>query len=706
MSQQVSELILPRNQSPGVLGLRSLSLGKRISGGFAVVLLLLATLGAIALRGMDQVSAGADRVSLDSARAEQSSKVAVLVQEARALVTRYARSATVDNQAAARAGLTRLTQTVAAADSNSAADLTQPTNGYVSAAEAEMAAIDARRATVEGLRASALDLRTIVTAIVLALDRESDIAVIRAGAQLGSAFGTADGAIARFVASRTPADTNAATSALVELRDTTKALAEAAGAADGSQRIRRFVAAMTEPAARLDRGLQTLIADDQRLQAATTARESASTQVLGAASLEQSRAADAQRDAISIMTRQTEAARRISLVTASGAIVLGIFLAVVIGRGIARPIVQLTKVMRQLADGDTQIAIPSRGGNDEIAAMAEAVEVFRQGAIETERLVAEREEARLARERRQAAREQLVRDFGESVGGVLTSLTKSATDMRVAADAVSTAAIRTCASAEATEAEARVSSNDLESVAAAAEQMSGSIAEISRQSGMVTQSVREAAEQATTTDHKVASLAEAANQIGEVVRLISGIASRTNLLALNATIEAARAGEAGKGFAVVAGEVKALATQTAKATDEINAQISGIRDTTHDAVGAVQVASDSISRVDVIAATIAAAVEEQAAATREIANNAQNVMQSVERTAEAMQTVLSLAEDSKKACETVLSATDAVGQTADTLHGQVTQFLRAIFDTNDGQKHSRETVSSAGGPITLQVAAA
>jgi methyl-accepting chemotaxis protein len=204
-------------------------------------------------------------------------------------------------------------------------------------------------------------------------------------------------------------------------------------------------------------------------------------------------------------------------------------------------------------------------------------------AVEAARLTAEQETIRTANDRRQAAMDRHTQDFGQTIAGVMTSLMQSAEQMRSSATAMSEGVQYTQADAAATAEGAMASARDLGSVAAASEEMSSSIAEISRQVSGVTAAVQQAVERATVTDQKVAGLAETADRIGEVVRLISDIASRTNLPALNATIEAARAGEAGKGFAVVVSEVQALAAQTAKTTDEISAQVIAIRAATGEA---------------------------------------------------------------------------------------------------------------------------
>jgi methyl-accepting chemotaxis protein len=383
--------------------------------------------------------------------------------------------------------------------------------------------------------------------------------------------------------------------------------------------------------------------------------------------------------------------------------VIGIVLALLIARSIIGPVNGMTAAMTKLAAGDTGSEVPARQNTDEIGEMARAVEVFRVQAIENVRLGQAREKDRTDRERRQAAMDRYTQDFGASVSGVMESFVGSAAAMRQAASEVNDGAgqtrLRMSSSVEAAAASAR----DLNSVAAAAEEMAVSINEISKQVAHVTTSVSEAVHRATETDAKVTGLSEAADRIGDVVRIITDIAGQTNLLALNATIEAARAGEAGKGFAVVAGEVKALASQTARATKQIGAQIVAIRNATGEAVGTVREVGGAIGRVETVATAIAAAVEEQAAATREITSSVQLVAATTSSSAEAMRHVLAIAETTDTSSAAALKAASEVGGTADTLRVEVTDFLAAMSTGNEAERRLYERIPGGAAKATLRI---
>ena len=319
----------------------------------------------------------------------------------------------------------------------------------------------------------------------------------------------------------------------------------------------------------------------------------------------------------------------------------------------------MTRAMGALAAGDKSIEIPGVGDQDEIGEMADAVQVFKENMIKSEQMAAEQEAARAEREKRAEAVENLTHNFDSDVGGVIESVAAAATEMDSTASSMANTADQTSGQATMAASAAEQASANVQTVASAAEELSSSISEISRQVAQSTQIASTAVVEVDGANEKVQGLADAANKIGEVVALITDIADQTNLLALNATIEAARAGEAGKGFAVVASEVKNLANQTAKATEEISSQIGGIQGATQDAVHAIGSIGGIINQMNEIASTIAAAVEEQGAATSEIARNVEeastgtaevstnvaNVTQAAAETGQAAGTVNEAAQD-------------------------------------------------------------
>jgi methyl-accepting chemotaxis protein len=388
----------------------------------------------------------------------------------------------------------------------------------------------------------------------------------------------------------------------------------------------------------------------------------------------------------------------------AAATVIGIVLALLIARTISRPVNGMTAAMTKLAAGDTGSEIPRRDNTDEIGEMARAVEVFRQQAIENSHLAATQDRQRVAKERRQKAMDLHIQEFGSSISGVMEGFALASAAMRQAASDVTEGARQTRASTSSTVDGATASSQDLSSVAAAAEEMAVTIDGISHQVAHVTVSVQTAVTRARETDAKVAGLSAAADRIGDVVRIITGIAGQTNLLALNATIEAARAGEAGKGFAVVAGEVKALAAQTARATEQIGAQIAAIRGATGEAVAAVREVGGAIGEVETVAIAIAAAVEQQAAATREITNRVQHVALTTSTAAAEMRTVLAIAEGTDASSQTALNASVEVGRTAETLRSEVTDFLAAMSKGDDAERRLYERVPTGGAHVMLQIA--
>jgi methyl-accepting chemotaxis protein len=309
-----------------------------------------------------------------------------------------------------------------------------------------------------------------------------------------------------------------------------------------------------------------------------------------------------------------------------GIAIVGSSVAWVIGRSISRPLGLLGDRMRALAAGELGADIPGVGRGDEVGAMAAAVQVFKDNAVRMREL--EQAEAatqqRAAAERR-SAMETLAGDFERSVNGIVRSVSTAASGMQATAQSMTATASDASARAATVSSASQGAASKVETVAAAAEELSSSVVEISRQVARSSEIASKAVGDAERTNATVQVLSTGAEKIGEVVKLIHSIAAQTNLLALNATIEAARAGESGRGFAVVASEVKALANQTAKATEEIAGQVAAMQASTSDAVAAISGITQTIAQMSEITASISAAIEQQGAATREIAQNVQSV---------------------------------------------------------------------------------
>jgi len=429
-------------------------------------------------------------------------------------------------------------------------------------------------------------------------------------------------------------------------------------------------------------------------------------------------------------------ARWTVIVAAVLGLVLALAFGVIVTTGISRPIRALTALMRRLADGDKSVAIAFVDRGDEIGEMARAVEVFKANAIEAERLDAEqkrlqaeaeaermrqlkaeaerteaerladerrRDERRREEERHRAEQERLraeqdalkeqqrrvelarmerlstaISSFEAQAAELIQAVTSAATELEATARELTVSATRTRAQAADVASASDDAAGNVQTVAAAAEELSASIGEIGRQVQQSSDAVAKAVGDAERTNVTVQSLAVASGRIGEILDLIGDIAGRTNLLALNATIEAARAGEAGKGFAVVASEVKTLATQTAKATDEVASQIAAMREATQSAVSAISEIGSTIHQVDGISSAIAAAVQQQSAATSEIARNVAEAASGAETVKRTIGGVADAAGGTGAAAEQVLATAGDLAHRADTLRRQIEAFLGEV----------------------------
>jgi methyl-accepting chemotaxis protein len=377
---------------------------------------------------------------------------------------------------------------------------------------------------------------------------------------------------------------------------------------------------------------------------------------------------------------QYESTSRFLIILAGLGVIIGGALGFIIGQyGIARPIRMIVGVLQELAAGRYQVDIAGLDRKDEVGEVAKTAEVFRENGLAKIRMEAEQKEIeqRSAAQRRQDML-RLADQFESAVGEVIETVSSASTELEASATTLTSTAEHAQQLATVVASASEEASTNVQSVASATEELSSSITEISRQVQESARVASEAVGQARTTTERVSELSKAATRIGDVVELINTIAGQTNLLALNATIEAARAGEAGRGFAVVASEVKALAEQTAKATGEIGQQISGIQSATQESVGAIKDISDTIERLSEISSAIAAAVEEQGAATQEISRNVQQAAEGTHQVSSNITDVQRGASETGSASSQVLSAAQSLSGDSNRLKLEVGKFLTTV----------------------------
>ncbi|HLZ04816.1 MAG TPA: HAMP domain-containing methyl-accepting chemotaxis protein [Bradyrhizobium sp.] len=374
---------------------------------------------------------------------------------------------------------------------------------------------------------------------------------------------------------------------------------------------------------------------------------------------------------------QTE---KLIIVLAIGGTLLGAAFAVLLGRGISRPMIAMCRAMRELAAGNFDVVLPGLGRKDELGEMAGAVEEFKMQAVAKAERDAAAQDAQ-NREASAARRVELIRfadDFETAVGSIVSNVSASAVHLEQAAGTLTRTAETTQGLSSHVAGASEVASTNIQSVASATEELSVSVDAIGKQMRESNRIAEDAVKQAQQTDARIGKLSRAAQEIGDVVKLITAIAEQTNLLALNATIEAARAGDAGRGFAVVASEVKSLASQTAKATEDISNHIAGMQDATAESVAAIKEIGATIGQISTIATSITSAVEQQGAATQEIARSVQSVAQGTREAASNIVEVNRGATETGSASEEVLSAAKALSSESTRLRAELDRFMQNI----------------------------
>jgi methyl-accepting chemotaxis protein len=407
--------------------------------------------------------------------------------------------------------------------------------------------------------------------------------------------------------------------------------------------------------------------------------ESAGAIVKGASALKADLSSDQKR-----LETESDAAigdtERLIVMLAAGGFLLGAVLALLLGKGISRPMIEMCKAMRELAGGNFDVVLPGLGRSDEIGEMAAAVEEFKMQAIAK----AERDAAAHDAQNKAAGaarRSELIRfadQFEAAVGAIVSNVSASAVQLEQAAGTLTRTAETTQSLSSQVAGASEEASSNMQSVATATEELSTSVDEIGRRVRDSNRIAEAAVVQAQETDGRIGKLSRAAQEIGDVVKLITAIAEQTNLLALNATIEAARAGEAGRGFAVVAAEVKSLASQTAKATDEISSHILGMQGATQESVAAIKEIGGTIGQISSIASEIASAVEQQSGATQEIARNVQSVAQGTHEAAANIMQVNRGATETGSASAEVLNSAKTLSNESARLREELDRFMANI----------------------------
>ena len=663
--------------------LSRLTISQRISAALGTLLALLLLTGLVAWINVGPGDRSASQVERAAAIDEKGGALAETLRESIALSATYALTETdadlgrvrkTEEALKAKVEATRAAMT-APEDQARLQTMLASYADYDEATKATLAAIAERRAGSGDFSKAAVGVNTVASAAVVVLVREGHGGSLPLAIRLNDGQLAASAAAARYLASRDPAQAATAKQYLDGLAAVIGHLKDGAE----SPRIKNFMTALAPQFDKYQASLDKLIAATDKFSSANAARRAASDKLVAELSEMRQSASAGETSAIQSMNSAVASSRLFTGLLTLVAVVVAVALSIAVGRNISRPVVAIADLISRLTHGELDVVIPYAGRQDEIGRIATALGIFKDRLSESHALRERQAEAeRALAEQARQERGRLAERLEGSVMGVVDSVSRSTEQLGGQAGNLASVSGEVRSRLGEVDGTALTLSGNVQRVAAATEELSATVSEIGHQARRSTEVSQAAVGEANRANEMVGSLAAAAYKIGDVVSLIQSIASQTNLLALNATIEAARAGDAGKGFAVVAGEVKTLASQTARATEDITQQISSVQAATQDAVQAISRIAGTINEINAISNEIASAVAQQGDATLEISRNAQDAAAGTQIVTENIGVLRHATDDTDRAAGTIADAVEMLAGQSRRLHDDFSAFIRGI----------------------------